>query len=144
MQVIETMTRGYKSVRSTDSIKTAAQLMLAHDIGALLVEDEQGVCGILTDRDITCRAVAAGQGPDTPVAACMSRELLTCHTHDALYDAVDLMMREQVRRLLVLDLNEQPVGILAQADVAAAIASYGLAGEMVQQISQPSDKHSQH
>lgn len=144
MQVIRAMTRGYESVRPADSIKTAAQRMLEHDIGALLVEDEQGICGIITDRDITCRAIAAGNSPDMPVEACMSPEVLTCHTHDALYDAVDLMMREQVRRLLVLDLDEKPVGFLAQADVAEAIAPYGLAGEMLQQVSQPGDKHSQH
>src|SRR5699024_6573787 len=97
-------------------------LMLAHDIGAVLVEDPQGVCGIITDRDITCRAIAEGRAADTPVDACMSRDLLTCSTRDDLYDAVELMMREQVRRLLVLDLDERPVGILAQADVAEAIA----------------------
>lgn len=143
MEVIEAMTHGYQCVQPSDSIQAAAQLMLAHDIGAVLVEDVQGICGIITDRDITCRAVAAGSDPSTPVEACMSRDVLSCYTRDDLYDAVELMMREQVRRLLVLDLDEQPVGILAQADVADAIAPYGLAGEMLQQVSKPLGKHSQ-
>lgn len=143
MRVVEAMTRGYRSVKPTDDIQTAARLMRENDVGALLVEAREGeVSGIITDRDITTRAIAEGRGSDTPVEACMSRELLSCHTDDGLYDAIRLMEREKVRRLLVRDLDEKPVGFLAQADVANAIADYGPAGEMVEAISQPGGKHS--
>jgi len=145
MLVVEAMTRGYQRVQPSDSIRTAARRMLERDIGMLLVEQAAGeVCGIITDRDITCRAAADGKGADTPVAECMSSGLISCRTEDDIYDAAELMKREQVRRLLVRDLNGKPVGVLSQGDVAQAIASYGLASEMVEAISQPGGKHAQH
>ncbi len=144
MLVTEVMTRGLQRISASDSIRAAARLMREHDIGMLLVEDAQGeISGVVTDRDIACRATADGRDSDTPVAACMSHQLLSCHAEDDLYDAVELMKREQVRRLLVRDWDDRPVGVLAQADVAQAIGTYGLAGEMLQDISQPGDKHSQ-
>lgn len=105
--------------------------------------DQDGLCRIVTDRDIVCRAVAIGLGPDAPVTACMSREPLTCRTTDTLYEAIELMMQQQVRRLVVLNLDGTPVGMLAQADVAAAMASYGLAGELLQRLSRPGGQHCQ-
>jgi predicted transcriptional regulator len=145
MRVAEVMTRSLERVKPSDSISTAAQLMRERDIGMLLVEDQGGeICGLLTDRDIACRAVAEGMQADTPVEACMSREVLSCHTQDALYDAVELMKREKVRRLLVRDLDNKPVGVLAQADVSHGLGRYGLTGEMLEEISQPGSKHSQH
>lgn len=144
MLVTEVMTRGLQRISASDSIRTAARLMREHDIGMLLVEDAQGkISGVITDRDIACRATAEGRDSSTPVEACMSHELLSCHAEDDLYDAVELMKRERVRRLLVRNWDGQPVGVLAQADVAQAIATYGLAGEMLQDISQPGGKHSQ-
>lgn len=144
MRVVEAMTRGYESVKPSDDIRTAAQLMREHDIGVLLVEEREGeVSGIITDRDITCRAIAEGRGSDTPVEACMSRDLLSCHTNDGLYEAIELMKREKVRRLLVRDLDEKPVGVLAQADVANALNAYNPTGELVEALSQPGGKHSQ-
>lgn len=145
MQVIEAMTRQLQWVKPQDSIASAARVMRDHDIGTVLVEDAGGeVRGILTDRDIACRATAAGKDAKTRVADCMSPEPLACSAHDDIYDAATLMGREQVRRLLVRDLDGKAVGILAQADVAAAIAPYGPAAEMLEEISQPGGKHSQH
>lgn len=144
MRVAEAMTHDHKQVRASDSIRHAAQLMGQHNIGMLLVEDDAGeIRGILTDRDITCRAVAEGAPSDTPVEACLSEQLISCHSDDGLYDAVELMEREQVRRLLVRDRNERPVGVLSQGDVAVAIGTYGVAGELLEKLSQPGDKHSQ-
>lgn len=143
MKVIEAMSHGYQKVTPSESIQRAAQLMREHGIGFVVVEEDGEVRGALTDRDITCRAVAEGRGGDTPVSACMSPEPLFCHTQDDIHQAVELMEREKVRRLIVRDLDEKPVGVLAQADVSAAIGGYGLAAEMLQKISQPGGKHSQ-
>mgnify|MGYP001163250659 FL=1 len=143
MRVIEAMTHHCERLKASDSIRSAAQRMGEQDIGMILVEDSQGeMRGVVTDRDITCRAVAEGMSLDAPLEQCMSEELVTCHTQDSLYDAIELMKRERVRRLLVLDLDEKPAGVLAQADVAAAIASYGPAGEMIEEVSKPGGKHS--
>lgn len=145
MRVAEAMTHGYQRVKAADSIRSAAELMRYHNIGMLLVEDTEGeIRGTITDRDITTRALAEGATSDSPVERYMSADLISCHSDDGLYDAVELMEREQVRRLLVRGADERPVGVLTQGDVAIAIGTYGVAGELVEEVSQPSGKHSQH
>lgn len=143
MLVGEAMTRGIRGIQAGTSLRHAAQLMRDQDIGMVLVEGEQGdIAGLITDRDITCRAVAEGIAPEAPVEGVMSAEPISCHVDDDLYQAVEAMKQEKVRRLLVRNQDEEPVGVLAQADVAAAIATYGLAGEMLEEISQPGGRHS--
>jgi predicted transcriptional regulator len=145
MQVSEVMNRHCETVPMNESLKTAAAHMREADIGMLLVEDGSGkISGIVTDRDLAVRGLADGKSPDSPVRECMSSELIACHAEDDLEQAAQLMEREQVRRLLVRDADERPVGVLAQADVARALGRSGLAGEVVEKISQPSGKHSQH
>jgi CBS domain-containing protein len=145
MQVREAMSTDCQTVKMHDSLRAAAEHMRDDDIGMLLVEDDGGgIRGILTDRDIAVRAVASGVGPDEELASCVTEGLVACHEDDNLEDALRLMEQEQVRRLLVRDSNERPVGVLAQADVARAMGRSELVGETLQEISQPGGDHSQH
>lgn len=144
MQVREVMSTDCQTVKMHDSLRAAAEHMRDDDIGMLLVEDDNGIRGILTDRDIAVRAVASGVGPDEELASCITEELVACHEDDALEEALRLMEQEQVRRLLVRDANDRPVGVLAQADVARAMGRSELVGEALQEISQPGGDHSQH
>ena len=144
MKVKDAMSRHCERIKIDESIKTAAQCMRDKDIGMVLVEDDKGeICGLLTDRDIACRAIAEGWDSNAEIGSCMSGDVISCHEEDDLEQAADLMEREQVRRLLVRDVQGQPCGVLAQADVARALGRSPLIGEMLGEISQPTGKHSQ-
>jgi CBS domain-containing protein len=145
MKVSEAMSNRCETVKIKESLQAAARHMRDADIGMLFVEDENGeFCGVLTDRDIAVRAVAAGVDPKQEIQACITNDLISCHEDDSVEDAAKLMEREQVRRLLVRDASERPVGVLAQADLARVLGRSDLVGEVLHDISRPGGKHSQH
>ena len=79
MKVREAMTRDVRLVTPEQTIREAANLMAELDIGALPVEKGDRLIGMITDRDITVRAVANGRGPDTPISEVMSAEVKYCY-----------------------------------------------------------------
>ncbi|RZB17084.1 CBS domain-containing protein [Streptomyces sp. F001] len=116
--VREVMTPGVVAVRPDASVVEAAQLMRAQDIGDVVVADGQQVVGMLTDRDITVRAVAEGLDPLTVSA----RSVCTPHPvmvspQDPVSTAVALMREKAVRRLPVVE-NGLPVGMVSLGDLA--------------------------
>ncbi|MEA3247502.1 MAG: CBS domain-containing protein, partial [Gemmatimonadota bacterium] len=94
------------TVKETDTVRFAAQLMLKHDMGFLPVLADTTtprLAGVVTDRDITVRCVAGGMPLDSFVAAVMTKPPLATVTPDASMDEVAQMMeRARVRRLPVL------------------------------------------
>jgi CBS domain-containing protein len=93
--------------------------MREFDLDCLPVRVADRLVGMITDHDITCRAVAAGRNPaTTTVADVMSRELTCCFDDQQVGDAVQIMEQEHVRRLLVLDHDGKMVGILALGDLS--------------------------
>jgi CBS domain-containing protein len=119
MQVHEVMTKNVKTVSPTDTIDKAASLMGQIDCGALPVADNDRLVGMITDRDITLRAVAKGQVP----AQCTVREVMSPDIKYVFEDetteaAAENMSRLQVRRLPVLNRQKRLVGILALGDLA--------------------------
>jgi len=95
------------------------------------------VVGIITDRDIACRAVAEGEDPSqTKVSECMSSGLATVNGEDSIKDCCEAMERAQVRRLLVLDGEGELCGIVSQADIALHLSKNKIA-EVVKEVSQP-------
>jgi CBS domain-containing protein len=116
--VREVMTPGVVAVRPDASLAEAAQLMRAQDIGDVLVADGQEVVGVLTDRDITIRAVAEGIDPVTMSAraACTPHPVTVTPT-DTVAAAVALMRAKAVRRLPVVE-NGLPVGMVTLGDLA--------------------------
>lgn len=145
MRVSEAMTRECQAVKASESLKSAAQIMRDQDIGALFVNDDSGkVKGIITDRDIAVRAVASAAGPDTAISRFITEDVIACHEDDDLEEAARMMEDQQVRRLMVCNRNEEPTGVLAQADVARALGRSELTGELLQEVSKPGGKHSQH
>jgi CBS domain-containing protein len=113
------MTRDPQTVRPDDTLQAAAKRMSECDIGPLPVVEGNVVVGILTDRDITVRAVAAGCNPtSTTVRQAMSQDLVCCHSEEDLESAVQRMEEAEVRRLPVIDRNQNLVGMIALADVA--------------------------
>ena len=74
MQVNEVMSSDVRIANPQQSIREAAQMMAEIDAGVLPVGDNDRLVGMITDRDIAVRAVAAGKGPDTRVSEIMSAE----------------------------------------------------------------------
>jgi CBS domain-containing protein len=100
-------------------VARAAHLMRQADVGSLIVLEEGAVCGIVTDRDITIRAVAEERDiRTTPVGEVCSREPLTLSVGDTIEQAIEVMRSNSVRRVPVLDEQGRPAGIVSLGDVA--------------------------
>jgi CBS domain-containing protein len=106
----------------TTTLDEVAKLMTLNDCGEIPVVDASDqIVGVVTDRDIVCRVVAAGKNPMAyPAETCMSDPVVTVRT-DALFDeVVATMERHQIRRVPVVDEGGSLVGIISQADVSWA------------------------
>ncbi|MFI8950213.1 CBS domain-containing protein [Streptomyces sp. NPDC053750] len=120
--VKDVMTPGVTAVRPDSSLVEAAQLMRTQNIGDVVVADGQDVVGLLTDRDITVRAVAEGVDPmAVSVGAVCTRGPLVVAPDDPVADAVALMREHAVRRLPVVE-DGLPVGMVSLGDLAEARA----------------------
>jgi CBS domain-containing protein len=119
-KIAEVMTGRPRAITRQTSIREAAQLMNEEDVGSLPIVDEATrLVGIVTDRDITIRAVGRGVDTDkTSVAEIASEEVYAVTPDDDLDDALQTMARAQVRRVPVVVRENELVGIVSQADVA--------------------------
>jgi len=146
MKAQDIMTKNPKSVTPETSVREAAQLMKSEDVGMIPVVRSVGsksIVGIVTDRDIAIRHVAAGHSsPDCPVSEAMSSNVKTCKTTDSVDDVMKAMGREQVRRIPIVDDRGDLVGIVAQADIARE-ADDKKAERTIEKISEPGSRHSQ-
>lgn len=116
--VREVMTPGVAAVRPDASLVEAAQLMRAQDIGDVLVADGDLLVGVVTDRDITVRAVAEGADPLTVNARTVcTPDPVYVSPEDEVATAVALMRRHAIRRLPVVE-DGRPVGVVSLGDLA--------------------------
>jgi CBS domain-containing protein len=143
MKVKEAMTRDVRLVKPDQPISEAARLMGELDVGALPVEENDRLVGIITDRDIAVRAVATGRGPDTPVSEVMSREVKYCFEDQSIDEVTQNMGELRVRRLPVLTRDKRLIGILSLGDLAIDETARDEAGEALGGISRPGGQHSQ-
>lgn len=120
MKVEQVMTRDVKLCHVEESLNDAARVMWDHACGCVPVVDaEDRVVGVLTDRDICMAAYTRGLPlGDMTVASAMAREVFACHVGDALDTAEAIMRAHQVRRLPVLGFEDRVVGILSLSDIA--------------------------
>ncbi len=119
MRVCDVMTRDVAVVGPEDTVRRAARMMDELNVGSLPVCDDRRLVGMITDRDITVRAVAAGNGPETRVRNAMSRNVRWCYEDAPVEEAMATMKDVQVRRIPVVDHDETLVGIVALGDFAA-------------------------
>lgn len=118
-KVGEIMTRGVAVVQQDDTLQHAAQKMKGLNIGSLPVCDGDAMVGVVTDRDITVRGVAAGMVPqEARVSEVMTADVRWCSENDSVQQAMDLMGEAQVRRLAVLSDERKIVGIVSLGDLA--------------------------
>jgi len=138
MQLREIMTKNVETTRPDATLFEAAKIMQREDVGSVPVCDGTRIQGMLTDRDIAIRAVAEGRDPFTTlVRDVMTSEVIYGNEKQDVQEAAELMEREQIRRLLVLDDNKKLVGIVSLGDIATQAGSRKLSGEALEAISQP-------
>ena len=141
MQVHDAMTADVELAAPTQTIRQAALIMGKTDCGALPVADKDSLVGVITDRDIAIRAVAAGKGPKTKVAEIMSAEVLYCFEDQELDEVAANLSDIKVRRLPVMNREKRLVGILSLGDMACK--GNGEAKDALKAISEPGGEHSQ-
>ncbi len=138
MQLSHIMTGSIQTVAPGASLAEAAKKMASADVGSLPVcSDKRRVVGIITDRDITVRAVARGLDPgSTQVQDVMTREVLSCPAESDVEAACELMEERQVRRLVVTDRDDAPIGIVSLGDLALTL-KVNKAGGVLKKVSAP-------
>lgn len=141
MKIRDVMTRDVTSVSPDATIQEAATCMKKIDAGMIPVWDGQKLHGIVTDRDITVRGTAEGHGPGTKVSEVMTKDVCSCGEDDDVQDAAQLMEREQIRRITVLDGGQRLVGVVSLGDLAVSPQAGSVAGEVLERVSQPGPVH---
>jgi CBS domain-containing protein len=140
MKIQEIMTPNPACCTPGTPLLEVAQMFIDHDCGAIPVIESEGnrrPVGIVTDRDIACRAIAAGKNALELVARdCMSTPCVIVLPEMSLAECCEIMERNKVRRLLVIDKEGNCCGIIAQADIALRGREHK-AAKVVREISRP-------
>ena len=132
----EIMTEGAEIVDIRDTVEVAAQKMADLDIGAIPICNSEGrLQGMLTDRDIAVKVVAAGKDPKSVTAGELAdqSEVVTIGADDSVEEALATMKKYKVRRLPVID-GTTVVGMVSQGDIATNLPE-GKVGDLVEAIS---------
>ena len=136
MLIKDVMTKSPVCCKPSDRLDSVAKLMLDNNCGEIPVCDGTRLVGVITDRDITCRAVAAGKSPvDVPASDVMTRNPYIIHEDQKLSAALEVMEQRLVRRLPVVNDDHQIVGIVSQADLVARVPTLKVA-RLVKSVSQ--------
>jgi CBS domain-containing protein len=143
MRVSEAMTRDVRVANPGQSIRDVAKIMAEIDAGAMPVGENDRLVGMITDRDIAVRAVAAGKSPDTPIREVMSANVCYCFDDQEIDDVATNMADIQVRRLPVVNREKRLVGIFSLGDIARADNQDQPAVEALCGICEPGGQHSQ-
>ena len=122
LTVNDVMTERVITTDVNDSVKNAARAMAKFGISSLLVFSEEGLKGILTERDIITRIVCAGLDPsEVPVCDVMSEPVIVVAPDTPLENAVEMMLVNQIKKLPILEQSEESynvLGIVSLVDVA--------------------------
>ena len=136
MKVCDVMTTDVETVQMNSTLEEAASIMKVENVGAVpVVDEDDDLVGILTDRDIVVRCVADGKNPaETNVEDVLSHELETIEPDVDIEEAAKLMADKQIRRLPVCEDGEL-VGILSIGDLAVKTPRVDASAEALREIS---------
>jgi CBS domain-containing protein len=140
MDIQSIMTPNPKACPRNASLDQIAQMMRDEDIGEVPILEQHGakkLVGVVTDRDIVVRAVAAGRDVSTVKASdCMTAPAVTCSESDTLEDCAQAMASHRIRRMPIVDESGELCGIVAQADLQATNAR-SLKEQVADRVSTP-------
>jgi len=141
MKVSDAMTAEVQLCTPQDTLRDAAEAMMALNIGLLPVTNGDRLVGMITDRDIATRGVAMGLGPDSLVGDVMTEDVKYCFDDQDVDEVTQNMGEIQVRRLPVVNRDKRLVGIIALGDIARTRPGNGTA-QALHHISQLGGRHS--
>jgi CBS domain-containing protein len=137
----EIMTPAVETIRPDSTLREAAEKMRSLDVGSLPVYDNRELKGMITDRDITIRAIAAGRDPSsTKVSDVMSSEVIYCFEDQSVEEGAQVMEQHQIRRLLILSRDHQLVGIVSLGDLAVRSTDDQISAEVLEEVSEPTQR----
>lgn len=142
MKIRDVMTREVQTVTPDQTAQEAASFMLREDAGSMPVTDGDKLIGMITDRDIAIRGVAKGYGPETLVRELMTDEVVCARIDDNVDEVAMRMSEAQVRRLPVLDENDQLCGIVSLGDLSRETEGES-AHHALEGVSASGDQHKQ-
>jgi CBS domain-containing protein len=135
MKVRDVMTPDPATCEPTTTLRLVAMLMLDHDCAAVPIVSSGEVVGIVTDRDIACRAVARGwNAAELPAAVVMSAPLVAIHPDETFEDVAQVMKENHVHHLPVIDDDGRLLGIVAQSDLGRRMSNREL-GQLARETS---------
>lgn len=136
MRVREIMHPNAQVINVNYNVEAAARVMESQDCGALPVEQNNKMVGMITDRDIVIRVVAQGKDPrKTKVKDIMSEGIDYCYADDDIQDVSKKMTQQLHRRLPVVDENKKLVGMLSLGDIASKANDAKLSHEILSKVS---------
>ena len=132
MLIKEAMSSKVETISPKSSVQECARLMRQLDVGVLPVWQDGQLLGMVTDRDVCCRAVGDGRNPAAvEVREIMSRDVTSCFEDEDCIEAARVMKEKHLRRLPVMNRERALVGVVSIDDLARY--SHDLAGEILEQ-----------
>jgi CBS domain-containing protein len=138
MKISEIMSLEPEVIAPDAKLSKVAALMKSLDVGMIPVCDGDKLRGMVTDRDIVLRGVAEGRDTRELTASdVMTPEVIYCFEDQSVDEASELMERNQIRRLVVLNRDKRLSGILSLGDIAYKGTDTAHAGETLREVSEP-------
>lgn len=133
----DVMTPNPECVSETDSIRDVARIMKNQDTGVVPVVDGKKIIGLITDRDIVVRGLAEGKNlENVRVNELMTKSVRSVREDATVNEALELMSNSEIRRVAVVNSNDELVGIVSLGDIAAQGNQDGKVGKAVEEISE--------
>ncbi len=134
----EIMKGRVKTIHDTDTVAEAARRMKEFDIGSIPVVQGEKVIGMVTDRDIVVRGTAEGiDSEKARVFDVMTKDVIYVNDDQSIEEAANLMKKNQVRRLIVLNKDKKLSGIFSMGDIIQGEEELGK--EITREVSKPSN-----
>jgi len=135
MKVKEAMHKGTTCVEPSTPVIDIAKYMRDDDVGAIPVRTDGRLVGIVTDRDIACRAVThSGNISKLTAQDIMTKDVTCCSAEDDLVIALKVMEAKKIRRLPVTDAHKTMIGMLSLGDISHRLSN-DLSGEVLRAVS---------
>jgi CBS domain-containing protein len=136
-QVRDVMTANPDCVSERDSIRDVARIMKDRDTGVVPVVDGRKILGLITDRDIVVRGLAEGKDlGNAKVSELMTKSVRSVRDDASVNEALELMSRADIRRVAVVNNNDELVGIVSLGDISINTDKDNKVGKAMESISE--------
>lgn len=138
MKIADIMTTDVTTCPPDITIRELAAKMQELDVGSIPISEGKQLLGIVTDRDIVIRGIAAQVSLDRPVSQILTSNLVTGTTDMSIKDAAELMSKHQIRRLPIVE-SDRLIGIVSLGDIAVRDPADDNASMILEEVSESDD-----